>query len=190
MEAARLAGGQRSGIGIARSGRRNAILVQMVRVEPVTEAWAEALVQGDREFSERFGVRVEVEWAPFPEVIPFLLEAARSPNSAEWGPHLVFDDDGALVGNAGWKGKPVDGVAEVGYAVAPARQGRGIATSVVRELLARARGAGVRKVIAHTRPEPSPSTSVLTRCGFRKVDEMVDPDDGPVWRWETSLSDE
>ncbi|MCA1673410.1 MAG: GNAT family N-acetyltransferase, partial [Actinobacteria bacterium] len=88
--------------------------------------------------------------------------------------------------NAGWKGKPVDGAAELGYAVAPARQGRGIATAVVRELLARARGAGVRKVIAHTRPEPSPSTSVLARCGFRKVDEVVDPDDGPVWRWETS----
>ncbi|MDQ3896816.1 MAG: GNAT family N-acetyltransferase, partial [Actinomycetota bacterium] len=120
----------------------------------------------------------------------FLQEAARSPLSAEWGPQLVFDDDGALVGSAGWKGEPVEGVAELGYAVAPARRGRGIATTVVRELLARARDAGLRTVIAHTQPQPSPSTSVLARCGFRKVDEVVDPDDGPVWRWEISLGGE
>ncbi len=161
----------------------------MVRVEPVTEGWAEALAQGDEVFSTRFGVRVEPDWAPFPEVIPFLLEAARRPGSAEWGPHLLFDDDGTLVGNAGWKGEPVHGVAELGYAVAPSRQGRGIATAVVRELLSRARDAGVSKVVAHTRPEPSPSTSLLAGSGFVKVGEAVDPHDGPVSRWEISLVD-
>jgi [ribosomal protein S5]-alanine N-acetyltransferase len=168
---------------------RGVMLLEMVRVEPVTAAWVDALAQGDQVFSRQFGVRVEPDWAPFPEVIPWLREAARSPRSAEWGPHLLFDDDGALVGSAGWKGEAVDGVAELGYAVAPARQGRGIATAVVHELLRRARHAGVRQVIAHTRPERSPSTSVLARCGFRKVDEVVDPADGPVWRWGISLGD-
>ncbi len=159
----------------------------MVRVEPVTRAWAEALAVGDDVFSQRFGVAVEQDWAGFPEVVPFLVRAASSGTAGEWGPHLVFDEDGALVGNAGWKGPPEDGAAELGYSVAPARRGRGIATAVVRQLLARARAAGLAEAIAHTLPERSPSTSVLTRCGFEKVDEVVDPEDGPVWRWRIRL---
>lgn len=138
-------------------------------------------------FSEQFGVAVEADWAGFPEVISFIVAVARADAPRQWGLYLVFDDDGALVGNAGWKGEPVDGVAELGYTVAPARQGRGVATAVVRELLAHARTAGLREVIAHTRAEASPSTSVLTRCGFTKVDELVDPDDGPVWRWKVAV---
>ena len=160
---------------------------RVIRVEPITEAWADALAEGDDVFSHRFDVAVENDWAGFPEVVPFLVSAAHSAAPPEWGPHLVFDEDGTLVGNAGWKGEPVDGVAELGYSVAPARQGRGIATAAVFELLARARAAGLAEAIAHTLPERSPSTSVLARCGFTKTDEVVDPDDGPVWRWRIRL---
>jgi ribosomal-protein-alanine N-acetyltransferase len=159
----------------------------MIRVEPITEGWADALAEGDDAFSQRFGVKVEDGWQGFPEVIPFLVTSAHGGGPAEWGPHLIFDEDGALVGNAGWKGRPADGVAELGYSVAPARRGRGIATAVVLELLARGRAAGLEEAIAHTRRVRSPSTSVLTRCGFAKVDELIDPDDGPVWRWSIRL---
>ncbi len=160
---------------------------RVIRVEPITEAWADALAEGDDAFSARFDLVVEKGWEGFPEVVPFLVRAARSTSPAQWGPHLVFDEDGALVGNAGWKGVPVDGVAELGYSVAPARRGRGIATAVVFELLARARTAGLVAAIAHTLPEQSPSTSVLARCGFSKVEELIDPDDGLVWRWRIRL---
>ncbi|HEV2123630.1 MAG TPA: GNAT family protein [Chloroflexota bacterium] len=91
----------------------------------------------------------------------FLAEVRHASTPGEWGLHLVFDEDGALVGNAGWKGEPVGGAAELGYAVAPSRPGRGIATPVVRELLARACAARLRTVVAHTLAEASPSTSVL-----------------------------
>jgi ribosomal-protein-alanine N-acetyltransferase len=159
----------------------------VIRVEPITEAWADALAEGDGVFSQRFDVAVENDWAGFPEVVPFLVRMAHSTAPPEWGPHLVFDEDGTLVGNAGWKGEPVDGVAELGYSVAPARQGRGIATAVVSELLARARAAGLKEAIAHTLPLQSPSTSVLARCGFTKADDAIDPDEGPVWRWKVHL---
>ena len=160
----------------------------MVRVEQATLPWIEALAEGDDVFTARFGVAVVPGWAPFPEVIPFALEAARDRSSGVWGVHLFFDSDGALVGNGGWKGPPTDGVVELGYAVSPERQGRGIATGVVRELVARARAAKVRVVVAHTRPEASASTTVLTRCGFAQTSESVDPDDGVVWRWELPLT--
>ena len=147
------------------------------------------VVGGRRCVSQRFGIWVETDWQGFPEVVPFLVKATSSGATPEWGPHLVFAEDGALVGNAGWKGPPVEGVVELGYAVAPARQGRGIGTAVVRELVARARTAGVREVVAHTLAEVSPSTSVLARCGFTKVEELVDPEDGPVWSWKICLDE-
>jgi [ribosomal protein S5]-alanine N-acetyltransferase len=92
------------------------------------------------------------------------------------------------VGFGGWKGPPDDGVAELGYAVAPARQGRGLATAVVRTLVDRARAAGLRAVIAHTLPEDNPSTSVLRRCGFVLAGEVIE-DGEAVWRWELPLRD-
>jgi catechol 2,3-dioxygenase-like lactoylglutathione lyase family enzyme len=42
-------------------------------------------------------------------------------------------------------------------------------------------------VVAHTLPERSPSTSVLERCRFARAGEDIDPEEGPVWRWELRL---
>src|SRR6266702_2366495 len=42
----------------------------------------------------------------------------------------------------------------------------------------------VRLVRAHTLPEENASTRVLLKCGFRHLGTVVDPEDGPVWRWE------
>jgi RimJ/RimL family protein N-acetyltransferase len=42
----------------------------------------------------------------------------------------------------------------------------------------------VSLVCAHTLPEANASTRVLTRCGFRRIGEVIDPEDGLVWRWE------
>lgn len=160
-----------------------------VRVEPVRREWAEALSHGDAEFTRRFEAPVEAGWAGFPEAVPIIIAAARRDEPDEWGPHLFFGEDGALIGNGGWKGPPVDGAAELGYAVAPARRGRGVATAVVRELVKRARVAGLRIVFAHTLAAESASTSVLARSGFVQVSELIDPDEGPVWRWELHLED-
>ena len=41
----------------------------------------------------------------------------------------------------------------------------------------------VRLVRAHTLPVANASTRVLTKCGFQKAGEIIDPNDGPVWRW-------
>lgn len=159
-----------------------------MRVEPATRPCAEALALGDDVFTERFGVPVASGWSGFPETVPLMLGATRHGVPAEWGPQLIFDDDGALVGTAGWKGKPVDGVVELGYAVAPTRRNRGIATAALTELLRRAHAARVRLVVAHTRAEESASTAVLRHCGFTNTAELTDPEDGPVWRWELAFT--
>ena len=74
------------------------------------------------------------------------------------------------------------GEAELGYVVAPSRQGRGIATAVVQELVNRARITGLRTVVAHTLAEEAASTHVLAKCGFIRVGASVDPVDGLIWR--------
>ncbi|MPZ00473.1 MAG: GNAT family N-acetyltransferase [Actinophytocola sp.] len=162
----------------------------VIRIEPISLPWAEALHLRDEVFAQECGTQVEPGWAGFPETVPMLVRYARSQQPAVWGPHLVFDDDGTLIGNGGWKGTPVHGVAELGYAVAPARRNRGVATALVNHLLTTARDEGLRLAIAHTLPAESASTRVLRKCGFHLRETVVDPDDGPVWRWERQLTPE
>ena len=161
-----------------------------ISVVPARLDWLTALAEGDDVFTERFGVPVESGWVGFPEALPFAVDGARRRDEDRWGSHLFVDDDGALVGFGGFKGAPVDGFVEIGYAVAPARRGRGIATAAARWMIDRARDAGVDTVVAHTLAEVNASTAVLERCGFVHVATIADPDGdvtGDVFRWELAL---
>lgn len=161
-----------------------------MRVEPLRLEWIDALIDGDDAFTERFGIPVVEGWAGFPEALPHALEGARRHDADPWGAHLFFDDDGALVGFGGYKGPPNGGEVEVGYAIAPDRQGRGLATTATRTMIERAREHGVRRVVAHTLATPNASTAVLSRCGFTHTATIADPDGGvdeDVWRWELPL---
>ena len=71
------------------------------------------------------------------------------------------------------------------YFTFPSHEGRGYATAMSRQLrnLAAAEGS-VCTVRAHTLPERNASGRILTKLGFRNVGEVLDPEDGPVWRWD------
>ena len=117
------------------------------------------------------------------------LARVRAANSADpWicGFVMVHRASDAAIGNCGYKSPPSpDGVVEIAYGVDPRYQGLGYATEAAHAMVAYALASGrVRIVRAHTRPEPNASTRVLTKCGFEQVGEVVDPDDGLVWRWE------
>jgi len=74
---------------------------------------------------------------------------------------------------------------EIAYSIDPDHQGRGHATEAARAMTRYAFSQPqVRLVIAHTLPKTNASTRVLSKCGFRKMGEVVDPEDGPVWCWE------
>jgi RimJ/RimL family protein N-acetyltransferase len=74
---------------------------------------------------------------------------------------------------------------EIGYGFAPAYQGRGYATEAAQALVKNAFACdNVAIVRAHTLPEKNASGRVLAKCGFDLVGEVIDPHDGPVWRWE------
>jgi RimJ/RimL family protein N-acetyltransferase len=103
-----------------------------------------------------------------------------------WGGFFVFDRASRqVVGTCAFKSPPVaDGAVEIAYYTFPPFEGRGYAGAMARELTERAHAATeVRTILAHTLAEPSASTRVLERAGFRNVGEIVDPEDGRVWRW-------
>jgi RimJ/RimL family protein N-acetyltransferase len=98
---------------------------------------------------------------------------------------VVLRDCDTVVGSAGFKGPPAEGIVEIAYGLSPEYQGKGYATEAAAALTAYAFDSGkVRVVRAHTLPESNASGRVLTKCGFRRIGEVIDPEDGLVWRWE------
>jgi ribosomal-protein-alanine N-acetyltransferase len=129
------------------------------------------------------------------EVSPeWLARVQASSSSDPWlhGFAVMHRESGAVIGSCGYKAPPgPEAFVEIAYGIDPAYQGRGYATEAARALVAFAFGSGrVSLVRAHTKPSESASTRVLTKCGFVRVDEVVDPEDGPVWRWELRPTNE
>jgi len=104
------------------------------------------------------------------------------------GFRVVHRGSGTVVGACMFKGPPTDGVVEIAYGIDPAHQGKGYATEVAQALVAYATTSGqVRLVRAHTLPDSTASKRVLSKCGFCHVGEVIDPDDGLVWRFERAI---
>ncbi len=115
-----------------------------------------------------------------------LLDGSRPADPWIHGFALVHRDSGIVVGRCGFKGPPdADGVVEIAYGMNPEHEGKGYATEAAGALVSFAfRHGQVRVVRAHTLPEANASTRVLTKCGFQRIGEVIDPEDGLVWRWE------
>ena len=141
-------------------------------------AWVEAMSPAEK-------AQISPDW---------LARLRTSPAADPWtcGFALVHRASGARVGTCGYKGPPgPDGVVEIAYGVDPEYQGRGYATEAAKALVAYALlPAGdstcVRVVRAHALPENGASARVLAKCGFERVGEVMEPEDGLVWRWEIS----
>ena len=126
------------------------------------------------------------------EVSPDWLARVQDSERADpWTHSFAMVRDGSTIGGCAYKGPPdSEGVVEIAYGVDSAHQGCGYATEAALALVAFAFGSGeVRLVRAHTLPEENASTGVLTKCGFTCVGEVIDPEDGLVWRWELGRAD-
>ena len=119
-----------------------------------------------------------------------LTSAVVSVDVLHWGGYFGVDPASReVVGSCAFKTPPRDGSVEIAYFTYPEFEGRGYATAMARKLIELAgQSPEVREVIAHTLPEPNASTHVLARVGMEFVGDVVDPDDGPVWRWRIACS--
>ncbi|MBP5294586.1 MAG: GNAT family N-acetyltransferase [Lachnospiraceae bacterium] len=96
---------------------------------------------------------------------------------------IVLRETGHIIGSIDYKYVPRDGLTEVGYGMNPAYTGHGYMTEALKAFLEFGRKAGIRRVLADTRPDNLRSQNVLRRCGFHFLKE-----DGNLW-WEICLED-
>jgi RimJ/RimL family protein N-acetyltransferase len=115
------------------------------------------------------------------------FEASTAADHWVHGFRLLHRSSGNIVGFCSFKGPPADGVVEIAYGIAPEEQGKGYATEAARALVEFARTfPEVRVIRAHTLPDGAASKRVLEKCGFQHTGEVMDPEDGLVWRFESA----
>lgn len=117
----------------------------------------------------------------------WLARVESSPAAHPWIHGFIIKlPAGDSVGRCGFKGPPdSEGAIEIAYGIDPEHQGQGYATEAAGALVQLALAdAEVQRVLAHTLPETNASGRVLAKCGFEHVGEVIDPEDGLVWRWE------
>ena len=101
---------------------------------------------------------------------------------------VLREDHGrTLIGSAGYKGPPVNGMVEVGYGIVADRRRQGYASEAVRGLLRNAFArSDVDRVIAETYPSLIGSIGVLEHCGFHGIPGGSEPG---VIRFEITRSE-
>lgn len=146
-------------------------------------------IQGDEILAKKINVTVQDNWTEFGVVaLQYSLDrlSENEEESGWWTCFPVHKQDNKLIGSGGYKGKPTaDGTVEIGYEIALDYRNRGLATEMTKGLIENAfRDERVRLIVAHTLGQDNASTKVLQKCGFKKVEEINDPDDGLIWKWE------
>ncbi len=168
--------------------------IETVRLQmiPYTPDQLLALIDDVPEFERKIGLTAAKGLRDFivsDEVSPAWIEGLRAssgPDPWTYGFAVVDRESRSVIGSAGFKGPPDDeGMVEIAYGIVPDYEGRGYATEAAAALVDFAiEDSRVRLIRAHTLPTANASTRVLTKCGFEHSGEIVDPDDGLVWRWE------
>jgi RimJ/RimL family protein N-acetyltransferase len=170
------------------------LTTQRLRLVRITLPMIEGVMNRDRAAAEAALDEVlHAEGAPtgakFPEAwpneelvaraFPFSLEAIRAaPDTRLWGDSLVLPLEGPprVIGSVVFKGRPPDGVAEVGYGIEDGSRSLGFATEATRACVDWAlTQEGIRAVQATTFPWHHASLGVIrnvgmTQCGTRDHD--------------------
>ena len=157
--------------------------IQLVRLDPKIE-------KAVSDHPEYMDALIHDQWTRVAELVHqvlgrVLVAVPVSIDELRWSGYFVVDENTReVVGSCAFKSPPTaDGIVEIAYFTYPGFEGRGYATAMATKLIALAGGSPmVRQVIAHTLPEPNASTRVLQNAGMTFAGEVIDPDDGRVWR--------
>jgi RimJ/RimL family protein N-acetyltransferase len=119
-----------------------------------------------------------------PEIVDLLRGVAvEVGGEAAW----MMVVDGEAVGMISIKERDAHGRWDIGYGVAPRREGRGHASAAVAALKDKAKAQGARGLTAETLPDNGPdsgaSPRVLRRNGFACIGQFDHPEDGIVDQW-------
>ena len=167
-----------------------------LRLVPQDPAYLVALMESPERFEAVSGLLAAEDLRDFlvaPDVSETWLEGLRAAGAADpWlhGFAAVQEETDQVIGTGAFKGPPDEnGVVEIAYGIVPSFEGQGYATELAAALVAFASAdPRVHLLRAHTLPEPNASTHVLQKCGFAYRGEVIDTEDGLVWRWERGRS--
>ena len=151
------------------------IITDRLELVPATPPSTRAALEGAHALGANLGAVVPPTWPPeyldAPALEFTLKRLGLGAEQEGWWLYFVLLPLGpagrTLIGSAGYKGPPADGTVEVGYGIVSDQRRRGYASEVTRGLIAHAfKQEVVRRVIAETLPQLTPSIGVLEKCGF------------------------
>ncbi len=94
------------------------------------------------------------------------------------------EQDGDLVGSAGFKGPPVNGMIEIAYGTDEQCRNKGVGTKICKLLVDLAlKTDPLVKITARTFSASNYSTRILQKNKFICVGPVIDPEEGEVWEW-------
>ncbi|MFG3286097.1 GNAT family N-acetyltransferase [Streptomyces sp. NPDC048111] len=159
-----------SSVSAGSSVPEKSLPVVRLRVPTEEDAYAWHRVFDDPEVMEFHGGRA-AEVSVYEE-----LTARQRKHDAEQGFCLwtMLDEDDEVIGFTGAQPWPLDdwgpvGEIEIGWRLGRAHWGRGFATAAARATVARARAAGVPRVVAMVHPRNIRSVAVAERLGMTRV---------------------
>ena len=153
------------------------IVTERLELIPVTPEIARAAIAGNTALKAVLKAEVPAGWPPLyndPASFQHVLDQlAKGSEQSGWWLYLVVLRAGpVLIGTVGYKGPPSsDGTVELGYGIVTEYQRKGYATEAVKGLVSHALAVPkVRRVIAETLPNLTPSIGVLKTCGFELME--------------------
>lgn len=166
-------------------GAPDVIRTARLELVPGSVELLEAALAGPDVLARVLRASVPASWPPEyvdASALQFMRDRlAANPIEAPWWMYFIVlpgpPGEPRLIGTIGYKGPPSeDGTAEVGYSIVADHQRRGYATEAVEGLVRHAFDQpAVRRVIAETLPELTPSIGVLRKSGFEPAGAGSEP---------------
>lgn len=164
------------------------IETQRLRLIACDESVFEAIFESDEALAKYLDIIItesafEFGDAPIRSAYDKIID---NPAEKTWWMYLVIHkNDKKLIGTCGYKGLPnEEGEVEIGYGIMEGYRNQGYATELSKALIDRAFDqSNVVSVLAHTLAEENASVKVLKKCQMQFVKELIDKEDGKIWKW-------
>lgn len=126
-----------------------------------------------------------------PEILQMLADVASKVRATFTPASWLVVEDSEIVGMVSVTRAPEDRMIDLGYGIAPSRQGRGSATRAIADIVSWAnKDPRVDGITAETAVDNLASQAVLIRNGFTQVGKRTDEEDGDLFRWRCMTTGE
>jgi [ribosomal protein S5]-alanine N-acetyltransferase len=162
---------------------RQTIKTQRLTLVGATVEMARASAAGyHTAFAQLLDAHVPPDWPPpimadAQDKLVTMIESSQFASGMAW--YIVLREKHLLIGFVGFKGPPVDGRLDIGYALLESQHGKGYATEAVDTLTQWSfLDQRVQCVVGETLPELIASIRVMEKCGYQLSSSSTTGHDG------------